>query len=138
MSPKSKTNRSTFPLMIFRQQCTLHSNGCVCLLDILFRQITKFIKVCMAFVFGFQTLWLIDYTKSYQFKGLKPKNKGHMNFYECCDLMKKVYLVSLCSLRGLPLHVIISLWVFLLMTKRLMIWDKTVIFSQLWEMILSC
>ena len=24
--------------------------------------------------------------------GLKPKNKGHANFYECCDLMKKVYL----------------------------------------------
>ena len=21
-----------------------------------------------------------------------PKNKGHANFYECCDLMKKVYL----------------------------------------------
>ena len=26
-------------------------------------------------------------------KGLKPKNKGHTNFYECCDLTKKVYLV---------------------------------------------
>ena len=24
--------------------------------------------------------------------GLKPKSKGHANFYECCDLMKKVYL----------------------------------------------
>ena len=24
--------------------------------------------------------------------GLKPKNKGHANFYECCDLTKKVYL----------------------------------------------
>ena len=22
-----------------------------------------------------------------------PKNKGHMNFYECCDLTKKVYLI---------------------------------------------
>ena len=26
-------------------------------------------------------------------KGLKPKNKGHTNFHECCDLTKKVYLV---------------------------------------------
>ena len=25
--------------------------------------------------------------------GLKPKNKGHTNFYECCDLMEKVYLM---------------------------------------------
>ena len=25
-------------------------------------------------------------------KGLKPKNKGHTNFYECCDLTNKVYL----------------------------------------------
>ena len=25
--------------------------------------------------------------------GLMPKNKGHMNFYECCDLTKKVYLI---------------------------------------------
>ena len=24
--------------------------------------------------------------------GLKPENKGHTNFYECCDLTKKVYL----------------------------------------------
>ena len=26
---------------------------------------------------------------------LKPKNKGHANFYECCDLTKKVYLAKL-------------------------------------------
>ena len=25
--------------------------------------------------------------------GLKPKDKGHTNFYECCDLTKKIYLV---------------------------------------------
>ena len=34
--------------------------------------------------------WLIMATKSiYQLKGLKPKNKGRTNFYECCDLTKK-------------------------------------------------
>ena len=32
--------------------------------------------------------------KSYQFKGLKSKNKDQTNFYECCDLTKKVYLVA--------------------------------------------
>ena len=30
----------------------------------------------------------------FQLKGLKPKNKGHTNFYECCDLTKNVYLVD--------------------------------------------
>ena len=41
------------------------------------------------------SLCLIDSTKIYQLKGLKPKSKGHTNFYECCDLTKKVYLVSI-------------------------------------------
>ena len=58
-----------------------------------FRQITTFIKVRMAFVFGFQTLWLKDFSNIYWLKGLKPKNNSHTNFYECCDLMKKVYLM---------------------------------------------
>ena len=61
-----------------------------------FRQITTFIKVRMAFVFGLQTLSLIEFTKIYRLKGLKPKNKGRTNFYECCDLTKKVYLSSIC------------------------------------------
>ena len=49
-------------------------------LDILFRQITTIIKVHVAFVFGLQTLELIDFTKIYQFKSLKPKNKDGTNF----------------------------------------------------------
>ena len=28
--------------------------------------------------------------------GLKLKNKGQTNFYECCDLTKKVYLMYTC------------------------------------------
>ena len=59
-----------------------------------FRQITTFIKVRVAFVFGLQTLQLIDFRKIYQIQGLKPKNKAHTNFYECCDLTKKVYLLQ--------------------------------------------
>ena len=57
-----------------------------------FRQITTFIKVRVAFVFELQTFQLNDFPKIFQFKGLKPKDKGHTNFYECCDLKKKVYL----------------------------------------------
>ena len=58
-----------------------------------FRQITTFIKVRVAFVFELQSLKLIDFSKIFQLKDLKLKNKGHTNFYECCDLMKKVYLI---------------------------------------------
>ena len=60
-----------------------------------FRQITTFIKVRVAFVFGLQNIYLIHFTKIYELKGLKPINKGHTNFYECCDLTKKVYLICI-------------------------------------------
>ena len=60
-----------------------------------FRQITTFLKVRVVFVFGLQTFYLIDLTKIFQLKVLKPKNKGHPNFYECCDLTKKVHLKNL-------------------------------------------
>ena len=36
-----------------------------------------------------------SFSKIYQLKCLKPKNKGHANFYECSDLTEKVYLESL-------------------------------------------
>ena len=36
----------------------------------------------------------MDFTKIFQLKGLKPKNKVHMNFYECCGLTEKVYLMK--------------------------------------------
>ena len=36
-----------------------------------------------------------DFVKIYQLKGMEPKNKGQTNFYECCDLTKKVYLVNI-------------------------------------------
>ena len=55
------------------------------------------IKVRMAFVFGIQIHILIDFTKIYQLKGLKPKNKRPMNFYECCDLMKKYMCIPKLS-----------------------------------------
>ena len=58
-----------------------------------FRQITTFIKVRVTFVFRLQTLWMIDFSKIYGLKHLKPINKGNTNFYECCDLTKKVYLI---------------------------------------------
>ena len=62
-----------------------------------FRQIATFLKVCAVFVFwaSLQTLESIDFSKIYQLYGLKPKNKGRTNFYECCDLTKKVYLLAI-------------------------------------------
>ena len=59
------------------------------LVDILFRQVATFINVQVSFLFGLQTLQLIDFSKIFQLKGLKPQNKGHTNFYECCDFTKK-------------------------------------------------
>ena len=34
---------------------------------------------------------MLDFTKIFQLKGLKPKNKDHTSFYKCCDLTKKKY-----------------------------------------------
>ena len=62
---------------------------CTMSLDILFCRITTFIKVHVAFVFGLQSLRLIDFTKVYGLKALGPKNKGQKNFNECCDLTIK-------------------------------------------------
>ena len=53
-----------------------------------FHHITTFIKVCVAFVFRLQTLSMIDFTRIFQLKGLKSKNKGCTNFYESWDLTK--------------------------------------------------
>ena len=40
-----------------------------------FHQITAFIKVCVAFVFGLQNFSLKDFSRIYCLKGLKPKNQ---------------------------------------------------------------
>ena len=64
-------------------------------LKVFFCQIKSFIKFRLAFVFGLQTLYLIDFTKILQLKDMNPKVKDHMNFYEWCDLTKKVYLIVL-------------------------------------------
>ena len=45
-------------------------------LDTFFRQIKSFLRFRLAFVFGLQTYYLIDFSKIYQLKGLEPKNKG--------------------------------------------------------------
>ena len=43
----------------------------------------------------------IDYSKIYQLKVLEPKNKGHINFYECCDLTKNATYNRLEHFRAL-------------------------------------
>ena len=43
--------------------------------------------------------------KSKKTKGLKPKNKGHTNFYERCDLTKSIASVSLAF--G-PTHLVVA------------------------------
>ena len=86
--------------------------------DILFHQITTFIKVCVGFVFWLQILYLIYFSKIYQLKGLKPKNNGQTNFYECCDLTKKVYLRYLVHVAYIvdSIMKILGLWIIILPT----------------------
>ena len=56
------------------------------------RQITTFIKVRVAFVFGTLDPVIKYFSEFYQSKGLDPNNVSQMKFYECCDLTKKVFL----------------------------------------------
>ena len=44
---------------------------------------------------------MIDFSKIYQLKVLEPKNKGHINFYECCDLTKNATYNRLEHFRAL-------------------------------------
>ena len=60
-------------------------------MEILFRQITTFVKVHVGFDFWPNILQLIDFSKIYQLKRLKLRKKGRMNFYEHCDLTEKKY-----------------------------------------------
>ena len=64
-----------------------------------FRQITTFINI------------RIDFTKLFQLKGLKPKNKGQASFYECCDLTKKsisnVLILKVTVIEILGLHMML-------------------------------
>ena len=72
---------------------TPRKDKCIVVLDIFFssnHNIHKSLSdLCF---FRHQTLQSRDFGKIYWLKGLAPKNKHHLNFYECCDLTEKVYL----------------------------------------------
>ena len=63
------------------------------LLVILFSSNHNIHKSLCGFCFWASDLLINRFYKNLSIKSLKPKNKGHSNFYECCDLTKKVYLV---------------------------------------------
>ena len=71
-----------------------HLLGCFLssILDMIFSSNHNIHKSSCGLFFRLQTLYLKEITKIYRLKGLKPKSKGHTNFYQCCDLTKKVYL----------------------------------------------
>ena len=62
-------------------------------LDILFSSNHNIHKSSYGLCFWASDNLMIDFTKIFQLKGLKLKDKGHTNFYECCNLTKKVYLL---------------------------------------------
>ena len=51
--------------------------------------------------------------KIFDLKGLKSIDKGHTNFYECCDLTEKVYLIylhiqNICKcMEELPMYLVL-------------------------------
>ena len=49
------------------------------ILDTFFCQIKSFIRFHLAFGFGLQTYYLIDFIRIYQLKGLEPKKKAKQN-----------------------------------------------------------
>ena len=52
----------------------------------------------MAYVFGLQTIQLIDITKIFQLKGTKPKNNDQMNFMNVVIWRKKyIYYTHIIS-----------------------------------------
>ena len=51
------------------------------ILDTFFRQIKWFLRFRLAFVFGLQTYYLIDFSKIYQLNGLEPKNKRNLKVW---------------------------------------------------------
>ena len=66
-------------------------------LSLFFRQIKSFIRFHLAFVFGLQTYYLIDFSKIHWLKGLEPKNKGQTKSCEQFDLPKNESKVDTSS-----------------------------------------
>ena len=64
-------------------------NRLVSAIETFFCQIKSFRRFRLAFSFGLQTYYLIDFSKVYRLKGLKPKNKGLTKSSERFDLTKK-------------------------------------------------
>ena len=67
------------------------------ILDILFSSNRNIHKSSCGLCFCASDLLIDRFYLNLSIKGLKPKNKGHTNFYECCDLTKKVYLPKVCT-----------------------------------------
>ena len=61
---------------VYRNKIVTPKTSKVVPLDTFFRQIKSFLRFHLAFVFGLQTYYLIDFSKIYGLKGLEPKNKG--------------------------------------------------------------
>ena len=72
----------------------LFNNFTICVLDILFSSNHNIHKSSCGLCFWASDPLIHRFTKIFQLKDLRPKNKGHTSFYECCNLTKKVYLSS--------------------------------------------
>ena len=79
-SPWACSIDTSITVTVFDFSIFLHSKWAVKYntgtLDTFFRQIKSFLRFRLAFVFGLQTYYLIDFSKNYWLKSLEPKNKG--------------------------------------------------------------
>ena len=91
--PKAKTGNDKQSVFMGAQSVFMAS------LDILFSSNHNIHKSSYGFCIRASDPLLIDFAKRFQLKGLKPINKGHTNFFECCDLTKKIYLGFLVGIR---------------------------------------
>ena len=88
---KGILKKAYFKKLLFRTTFSLANLTSV--VDILFPPNHNIHKSSCGLCYWASDLLIERFYKNLSIKGLKPKNKGHTNFYECCDLTKKVYLI---------------------------------------------
>ena len=93
---------------MFSISSVLMRNTVLWILDILFSSNHNIHKSSCGLCFWASDPLLIDFTKIFQLKCQKSKNNGQTNFYECCDLTKKVYLkyILRCVLHSIVYHIL--------------------------------
>ena len=68
-------------------------------LDIFFSSNHNIHKSLRGLLFWASDLLIDRFSKSLSINGTEAQFKGHVKFYECCDLTKKVYLMYIYTMK---------------------------------------